>query len=137
MSTKTVLLMRDYSNSKQTLGYALVQDERKNVIFSFLTLELPNLANKKNLSCIPEGFFKVVPRRSKKYGTHFHVLDVPNRSLILFHHGNYVTNTKGCILVGRTLKDLNSDGLLDVTNSLDTMKILLELCPLGFSLKIV
>ena len=40
--------------------------------------------------------------------TTFEVLDVPNRSGILFHMGNTVDDTKGCILVASYYGVLNS-----------------------------
>jgi hypothetical protein len=46
---------------------------------------------------------------------------VPGRSEIIFHAGNFVSDTAGCILVGDTPDDLNADGLVDVTDSQETM----------------
>ena len=40
---------------------------------------------------------------------HLWIKDVPNRSYILFHIGNYPKNTKGCILIGNT-KSKNAIG---------------------------
>lgn len=71
-------------------------------------LENPWLNNERSVSCIPEGIYAVgkrvspiVQRISKgKYMEGWEVQNVPNRSFILFHAGNYVRNTDGCILTG-------------------------------------
>ena len=76
--------------------------------FSCWTLEPPWRDNAKSYSCIPQGTYHVRPRYSPRYKHHFHVLDVPGRSLILIHCGNfagdrelgYRTHSTGCILVG-------------------------------------
>ncbi len=62
------------------------------------TIELPWKDNAKQVSCIPEGRYRLVRRKSKKYGDHFLVKDVPNRQLILIHPANdAVKELKGCI----------------------------------------
>lgn len=45
--------------------------------------------------------------------------------------------TQGCVLVGKELKDINNDGLIDVTNSVATMTILNSLLPKNFELEII
>lgn len=123
--------------NKQTLGILFVMDELNRIVFDCFTLELPNFGNKKKVSNIPIGKYKVVKRTSPKYGNHFHILDVPNRDYILIHQGNYYTQIEGCVLVGKELKDINKDGLKDVTNSVATMKILNDLLPNEFELEII
>lgn len=127
---------------KQTEGVATIYMESSNCdaekkVFSFYTLELPYLENQFQISCIPKGEYNVEKRNSTKYKDHFHILDVPDRSYILIHAGNYKTHTKGCVLVGRTLKDINKDGFRDVTSSKDTMKKLNEILPNTFRLTIL
>ncbi len=76
--------------------------------FSCFTLEPPWRDNQRGYSCIPQGTYHVRPRRSPRYKRHFHVLDVPGRSMILIHCGNlagdkergFKTHSSGCILVG-------------------------------------
>ncbi len=92
--------------------------------------------NKRKVSCIPKGTYTVVKRKSPKYGSHFHITNVPNRDMILIHLGNYFTDILGCVLVGKALTDLNKDGYHDVTSSKDTMKSLLGLLPDEFELKV-
>lgn len=71
-----------------------------------VTLELPWRDNFHNISCIPEGTY---PMRERSGVTTldgmdlprtFEVLEVPDRSGILFHPGNDSRDTRGCILLG-------------------------------------
>lgn len=73
-----------------------------------VTLERPWLNNKKQISCIPTGEYEICLcsqsrdygfKPSPKFGDTYQVLDVPDRSLILFHAGNTYLDTNGCILV--------------------------------------
>lgn len=124
-------LVRLHDDETQTLGELYVVEDNK-IIYSCATLELPYLDNKNKVSCIPASTYKVVKRKTKyskyKY-EHLHILDVPNRDYILIHAGNYYTNILGCILVGKTHKDINGDGLDDVLNSLQTLNTLLTYIP--------
>ena len=127
-----LLLERFKHQDKQTLGILYLPNGTK-----FHTLELAWNDNKKRVSCIPIGNYKVLPRTSQKYGKHFHIINVPNRDFILFHSGNYHTHILGCILVGLGHKDVNKDGYLDVIQSKDAMAQLLAACPDGFDVEIV
>jgi hypothetical protein len=73
------------------------------------TLELPYKNNNKDVSAIPCGLYDICVRSgadSTKYKyVHLQVLEVPNRSFILFHIGNTAKDTKGCILTGMSRKD--------------------------------
>lgn len=126
--------MRYKFEDKQTLGIMYCCDEESGDEIEFDTLELPWLNNQRNISCIPQGRYDVVPRTSKRFGKHFHIKDVENRKWILIHSGNYYTDIRGCILIGTGLKDINSDGYRDVINSRNAMKELLEIYPKGFKL---
>lgn len=72
----------------------------------YLTLELPWLDNEPNESCIPTGEYhcKRVHKRKLASGAGientFEVENVPNRAGILFHAGNTIEDTRGCILLG-------------------------------------
>lgn len=62
------------------------------------TIELPWRNNEKRVSCIPEGEYFIEKRYSVKFKWHLHVLDVPERSFILFHPANDAQKElKGCI----------------------------------------
>ena len=109
------VLSREYNNL-QTLG-RMVLFEGSKVILQLYTLELPDLGNQKNISCIPEGEYEVHRIYSPKFGKCFHLQDVPGRSEILIHKGNYNKDTHGCILVGMDRADINGDGVTDVIES--------------------
>jgi hypothetical protein len=129
------VLIRQPSSEKQTLGeLTLYKNDEK--IFSCKTLELAWKDNKRRISCIPAAEYDCVLRNSPKYGNHFHVKDVPGRTWILIHGGNYYSDILGCILVGNAFKDINKDKILDVVNSKATLKKLLEKAPNGFKLTI-
>ena len=62
------------------------------------TIELPWKKNETKVSCIPEGKYFIKKRYSKKFQWHLVVLDVKNRSLILFHPANNaLQELNGCI----------------------------------------
>lgn len=65
-----------------------------------ITMEPPENGNKPNISCIPSGNYICKRIVSPKYGETFEVMRVHGRSHILFHWGNTVSDTEGCILVG-------------------------------------
>lgn len=67
------------------------------------TLERPWLLNEKNVSCIPEGVYTCKRVESPRFGSTFEVCDVENRTHILFHALNEITETQGCIGVGERL----------------------------------
>jgi len=71
------------------------------------TLELPWLNNSKNLSCIPNGVYDVSKSHSTNFGTCYRLSSVRGRSGILIHAGNFIKDTRGCILVGLDCNDLN------------------------------
>lgn len=138
-------LCRRYYDT-QTEGELEIFDEDTGELeFICKTLELPYRDNQRNISCIPEGHYDVVPRQSAKYGNHLHVTDVEGRSLILIHYGNYVgtpnprtglPDIRGCILVGKDHFDITGDGIKEVTSSKATMKELMKVAPDGFVLEI-
>ena len=62
------------------------------------TIELPWKQNETKVSCIPEGEYFIRKRYSKQFQWHLEVMDVKNRSLILFHPANNALHElKGCI----------------------------------------
>jgi hypothetical protein len=62
------------------------------------TIKLPWRNNEKSVSCIPEGKYFIRKRYSSKFHWHLEVLDVKNRSYILFHPANNaLRELNGCI----------------------------------------
>lgn len=95
---RQVKLIRTRHTNLSTLGIVFLPSGQ--IIYS---LENPWLGNRRNVSCIPEGEYlcKWLPRSgSGKYKRVWHVQDVPERSGILWHAGNYPRHTLGCILPG-------------------------------------
>lgn len=129
-------LLRRQHSAKQTLGHLFLFDGL-DLAYSCCTLEPPWRNNETDVSCIPAGSYKVESRWSEKYGDHFHILDVEGRTLILIHGGNTYHHTRGCVLPGRSHTDINRDGYRDVTSSRDTMRNLLLVCPLVWTLRVL
>lgn len=72
-----------------------------------LTLEDPWKDNEKNVSCIPVGTYHCKKFNSPTHGATFQIMDVTNRTYILFHRGNTHINTMGCVLIGEKFHFLN------------------------------
>ncbi|GAL18546.1 hypothetical protein JCM19235_1969 [Vibrio maritimus] len=104
--------------------------------FRCFTLELPWRNNQQNISCIPAGTYWAFKRISPSNGAVLQLEGVPNRTFIQIHKGNYTSQIAGCILVGDSLRDINGDGIPDVTNSTSTLHKLLERLPDRFQLEI-
>jgi hypothetical protein len=111
-------ICREYYR-QQTQGTLKVYDEDSDEpVFECKTLELPDRDNQQQ---------------------------IPNRSLILIHWGNYAgsinpmtghSDIKGCILVGKTFADIDGDGIKDITSSKSTFNTLMKICPDGLTLTI-
>jgi hypothetical protein len=130
-------LQRMYRDTSTTAEGVVYNTENEKV-FEFVTLELPWKDNERNISCIPEGEYlvkKMPPTKKRKY-QYFWVQEVPGRDSILWHPGNYTRQILGCILPGESLIDMDNDGIIDVTNTASTLKILTALMPHKFKLTI-
>lgn len=108
------------------------------------TLELPWRNNYKNISCIPKGEYNCEVRVSPRFGLVYWIKEVPNRSFILIHSGNWAgdvskglkSHVNGCILLG--LQKGTLQGQLAVLNSrLATNKFMREMEKEPFVLKIL
>lgn len=87
-------LIRVGSSSRGTFGVL-----RFGAVPFVLTLERPWQDNQQRVSCIPVGRYVCRRMRSPKFGVTFEVTGVPNRTHILFHSGNTIEDTEGCILL--------------------------------------
>jgi hypothetical protein len=119
----TTIKIKTISIEDCTVGHL----ELLGTTFKCFTLELPNLGNAKNISCIPGGHYYYTKRFSPTLGWVIHILDVEGRTWIYIHAGNFTSQIKGCILVGDSIKDINNDGTPDVTGSKATFNQLMEL----------
>jgi len=72
-----------------------------------LTVERPWLNNQKEISCIPVGEYICKRVKSPKFGNTFEVTNVFNRTAILFHKGNIMDDSHGCIIIGEQFELLN------------------------------
>lgn len=111
----SIKLLRVEESFRGTLGVLIISD-----LAFCVTLELPDLLNKRNISNIPTGQYVCEKILSPKFGETFEITNVPNRSGILFHAGNIVEDTKGCVIIGQHFGKLYGDRA--VINSGNTFK---------------
>ena len=122
-----LIITRYQSDAKQTIGTAELCKNDGSIIAKWHSLELPNLNNQRRISRIPEGKYKARKHMSPKFGRSLWLQDVPNRSEILIHKGNYHSDILGCILLGKQLSDINKDGFIDLKDSGVAIKELMDL----------
>lgn len=138
MSTH-IVISRTFSDKVQTLGELVVFKDNTSVL-TLKTLELPWLDNMRRQSCIPAGTYKARKREGHESGSfkyqHIHIMNVPNRTWILIHRGNYYHQILGCILVGTAHRDIDGDGHKDVINSTQALNTLLSVLPQEFTVEI-
>lgn len=63
-----------------------------------LSIELPWLNNQQDVSCIPEGRYRLEKIHTEKFGWHLHIMNVKDRGLVMIHPANDARlELKGCI----------------------------------------
>lgn len=93
-----------------------------------VTLEPANKLNVMNVSCIPAQQYICRRYSTDKYPNTFQVLGVPGRENVLFHPGNTIAHTRGCILLGQYWGKLKAESTRrGILNSGNTMKEFLRL----------
>ncbi|AUR91594.1 hypothetical protein NVP1161O_152 [Vibrio phage 1.161.O._10N.261.48.C5] len=115
------IILKTIKQPDCTLGVMIVEGSD----FRCFTLELPDKGNASNVSCIPAGTYEYFKRVSNANGNVIELRNVVGRKYVQVHKGNFTSDILGCILVGKTIADINSDGIPDVTSSGNTMKDLL------------
>lgn len=123
-----IVITRKEQDDVQTLGELQLFDNEEE-LFSCKTLELPWKDNKQNISCIPKNHYEAQKHVSPNFGKSIWIKNVPNRTEILIHKGNFYTDILGCVLVGEKYVDIDGDGHKDVTNSTNTTEELYSLIP--------
>lgn len=107
------------------------------------TLELPWRDNQRNISSIPPGEYPAVIRSSPRFGRVYWIQEVPDRTFILIHSGNWAGDTKlgykshvnGCIILGQRFGTLS--GQWAVLNSRVTVRRFMDkMADRPFTLKI-
>jgi len=77
------------------------------------TLEPYSRDNAVGLSCIPAGQYIMEPQHSSTFGPGtYTVTEVQGRSYIRVHKGTYDSHTKGCIILGEKLGEINGEWAL-------------------------
>lgn len=94
-----LIVERKLSSDRCTMGYMIANGK----VICY-TLELPWKDNLNSISCIPPGTYKGILRYDKTDGWRIQLEDVPNRTGVQIHMGNYTTQIEGCILVGTDAK---------------------------------
>lgn len=118
---KRVILQRFWESHNQSTGALVVIDENCQPIFLNPCIERGDRNNKRNVSNVPPGTYKLVLEYSPKFKRMLWELkDVPGRSECKVHPSNYWDQLNGCIAPGERLTDLDNDGFYDVTSSANT-----------------
>jgi len=120
----------------ETIGHLAVLKDGEDV-WSCRTIELPFRGNERWISCIPPGRYvaEVVQQSPSFDYPHVWVHDRGSRAAagtrtgIKIHIANFARQLEGCVAVGRQFRDLDGDGVVDVTDSEETLKDLLEQMP--------
>ena len=116
-----VTITRTDSTANSTAGI-LSTNKEDGFAWICKTLELPYKGNQQKISCIPKGIYEVNYTLSPLFKKHtYEIQNVPNRAGIRIHSGNYTRQILGCILLGKTLTDIDGDGIIDVTDSSTTV----------------
>ena len=150
---KQFTLLRNY-REHGTTGI-VIDPESGEVIIR--TLEPPKRDNAKDnpktpaneAGCIPEGIYTCRRRDPKlfkkaRFKDNWEILDVPNKTGVVFHSGNYWFESKSCVLAATTVQDMNpkEDPKFDPNKRLyasqsgDALKKFTKVMPTEFSLKI-
>lgn len=116
----TVRLIRVEESNQGTFGNLLICSQ----VFC-VTLECPDKLNECNISSIPAQQYQCLRIHSPQFGETFEIVDVPGRSHILFHAGNIVSSTSGCIILAQYFGKLY--GNRAVLNSGKTFKKFMEI----------
>lgn len=135
-TTMRAVIVRLKGDDKQTLGRFFLFDGI-DLFFQCACLELPWKDNAHDVSCIPLGSYVITPADHDHFGRHFDITPVKDRSGIKIHSGNYASQIRGCVLVGRDFMDINSDGSLDVTFSKATLGTLAQFVQTQIKLTII
>ena len=94
--------------------------------FMCFILEPPWRNNEPYLSCVPEGLYDLRYAKYRGLQETWELVDVPDRTACMFHTGNFVRDTRGCLLPG---KSLTYDGEFGVGRSREAFHEMMGLFP--------
>ena len=121
---KTVIVTRFKVTDNYSLGNCYIKNEDGSTKPVGVTIERGWRDNKSNISCIPTGTYDLKLEYSSRFKKDlWEIYGVPNRSECKFHAANYWRQLNGCIALGVKHIDIDRDGDLDVTSSVNTMKL--------------
>lgn len=111
---EVILIQYGTSKGKAQLGTLIVRDGNE-VLFSAPTVE--NFEKQ-----FPAGVYPLVLEYSPAFKRDlWEIKEIPGRSECKIHVANYWHQLKGCIAPGLEHKDINGDGVLDVSTSNHTI----------------
>lgn len=105
-----ITIVRTSENATSTTGELYVDGR-----FVAQTLELPWRNNQSYLSAIPAGRYAAHLRYDKTDGWRLQLNDVPGRSGVQLHIGNYPSQIEGCVLVGLAVN--NAENRLEASSA--------------------
>lgn len=100
----TIKIIRVEESEQGTFGVMTICNQ----VFC-ITLELPDRLNLANSSSIPAGQYLCKKVSSPRFGETFEITNVPERSHVLFHAGNRIKDSRGCILLAQYFGKLQGD----------------------------
>lgn len=140
-----VNLFRSYKKHA-TYSNLQVIDYNLDILFQCKTLERPWKNNEKNVSCIPANgvrfvnfdgvsyqapvHYKMVWEYSPKFKMFlWELYGVQFRSECKIHPANFYKDLEGCIAPGRSITDIDGDGVLDINYSRNSLASLHAVLP--------
>jgi hypothetical protein len=95
-----ITLIRTNAGPSITRGVLVYTSPGSNPV-TFDTLELPWMSNRRGVSCVPDGRYKLVFEYSPRFRRKLWELkNVPGRSEIKIHPANHTGQLHGCIALG-------------------------------------
>lgn len=135
-----ITINRIFQNEHKTLSdnyLSFSQGKTIHVPVQYKGIELPWRENQVNISCIPAGVYPAVATNRASNGDYAILLDrVPGRTEIMIHAANFVRDLRGCQAPGTGFKDIDNDGIIDVENSRQVMRLLEKHLPVGTKLDV-
>ncbi|MBX2891824.1 MAG: hypothetical protein KF734_12900 [Saprospiraceae bacterium] len=115
-SSSKIEIQRKAVSGQCIMGYLVLDGE----VLCY-SLELPWVGNINGLSTIPDGRYTGFVREDGSKGWRIELENVPNRTNIQIHIGNYTSETIGCTLVGMRA-DLDQCAVFESKKAMDAIK---------------